>query len=76
MPFAAWAAGRSVPTALANAGLGVEPVANTAKDKILVERVEAGSPEQAKESALAQVRELIPPAGYNISDAEPEALKS
>ncbi len=67
---------RSVLTALEKAGLGVEPVANTARVRILVAQVDAGSADQAKESAVSKVRSLIPPVGYDISDAESEALKN
>ncbi len=66
---------RSVLTALEKAGLVVEPVPNAAKVKIRVASVDAESADQATESALARVRGLIPPAGYNLSDAESKALK-
>lgn len=67
---------RSLLAALEMAGIGVEPVANMAKVKIKVDGVAAASPEQARESALARVRNLIPPAGYDVSEAESEKIKT
>lgn len=67
---------RSLLTALENAGFGVEPVANTARVRLRMAQVEGASAEKARESALARVRELVPAAGYDISDAESEPLKS
>jgi HAE1 family hydrophobic/amphiphilic exporter-1 len=66
---------RAVLVALEKAGLVVEPVANTARMKISLARVDAGSADQARESALARVREIVPQAGYNIFGAESEALR-
>jgi hydrophobic/amphiphilic exporter-1 (mainly G- bacteria), HAE1 family len=67
---------RAVLAALEKAGLVVEPVANTARIKIRVAGVEAGTSDQAKASALARVRDLIPPAGYDLSDPVSEVLKT
>ncbi len=66
----------AVLEALARAGLRVEPVDGTAKMRIVVPRVDAGSLTQAQEAAMMRVRSVVPSTGYLISDPEPVALKN
>jgi HAE1 family hydrophobic/amphiphilic exporter-1 len=56
--------------ALAQNGLTVEPVAGTAKMRISVPPVEAGSPREASGKAAERVRRLVPPSGYQLSEPE------
>jgi len=59
---------------LAQNGLTVEPVAGTAKMRIGVPALEAGSPREASGKAVDRVRRLVPPSGYQLS--EPEQVPS
>ncbi len=56
--------------ALTQNGLTVEPVAGTAKMRIGVNSVEAGSPAEASSKAADRVRQLVPASGYQLSDPE------
>jgi HAE1 family hydrophobic/amphiphilic exporter-1 len=56
--------------ALAQDGLTVDPVAGTAKMRIGVHAVEAGSPAEASAKAVDRVRQLVPAAGYHLSEPE------
>jgi HAE1 family hydrophobic/amphiphilic exporter-1 len=56
--------------ALTQNGLTVEPVAGTAKMRIGVQPVEAASPAEASAKALGRVRDLVPAAGYHLSEPE------
>ena len=56
--------------ALTQNGLTVEPVAGTAKMRIGVQPVEAASPAEASAMALGRVRDLVPAAGYHLSEPE------
>ncbi len=55
---------------LAQNGLTVEPVAGTAKMRIGVPPVDAGSPREASAKAADRVRRLVPAAGYQLSEPE------
>jgi len=55
---------------LAQNGLTVEPVAGTAKMRIGVPPVEAGSPAEASGKAVDRVRQLVPASGYQLSEPE------
>ncbi|MEO8744888.1 MAG: efflux RND transporter permease subunit [Candidatus Dormiibacterota bacterium] len=59
---------------LTEAGLAVEPVANTARVKVSVHRVDAASDQEARDSALKQVSGLVPARGYRVSNAESKPL--
>jgi len=56
--------------ALTQNGLTVEPVAGTAKVRIGVNSVEAGSPAEASSKAADRVRQLVPASGYQLSEPE------
>jgi HAE1 family hydrophobic/amphiphilic exporter-1 len=56
--------------ALAQNGLTVEPVVGTAKMRIGVHSVEATSPAEASAKAVDRVRQLVPAAGYHLSEPE------
>jgi hypothetical protein len=56
--------------ALTQNGLTVEPVAGTAKVRIGVNSVEAGSPAEASSKAADRVRQLVPASGYLLSEPE------
>ncbi len=62
----------AILAALAVAGLKVEPVANTARMRIIVPHVEAQSAQHAQEAALTRVKALVPSTGYCLS--KPEAV--
>ena len=55
---------------LARNGLTVEPVAGTAKMRIGVPPVEAGSSAEASGKAVDRVRQLVPASGYQLSEPE------
>jgi len=57
--------------ALAQNGLTVESVAGTAKMRIGVNSVEAGSPAEASSKAADRVRQLVPASGYKLSEPKP-----
>jgi hypothetical protein len=53
-------------------GLTVEPLAGTAKVRVGVPAVRAKSTEEATAKARDRVRQLVPAAGYRLSEPEPE----
>jgi predicted RND superfamily exporter protein len=62
---------QSVLEAMTKNGLTVEPVAGTAKVRISVPDVQAGSTAEASAKAHERVSQLVPPTGYRLSEPEP-----
>ncbi|HEY1419853.1 MAG TPA: efflux RND transporter permease subunit [Candidatus Dormibacteraeota bacterium] len=60
----------AILTALTQAGLRVEPVANTSRMRVVVPHLEAPSPQQAQEAALTRVHALVPKNGYRLTQSD------
>jgi HAE1 family hydrophobic/amphiphilic exporter-1 len=61
---------RAVLEGLLKGGLSIVPVPNSAKFRVMVPGVEAGSESEAKDVAISRVRGIIPKEGYLVSNPE------
>jgi HAE1 family hydrophobic/amphiphilic exporter-1 len=56
---------------ISNGGMSVEPIAGTATMRIYVRDVQAAGLDEATKAAMDQVRKLLPPSGYVLTQVVP-----